>query len=406
MIRKLRIAIDCRITDPRQGIGTAFLSFAKALSETSSDTQDYTFIVDEHLKPWVERVIRGTSRIHGIASARPNSISARIRKSAPLRWVWRKLRQRRFRVPVSDGIIEAAGFDVVHFPTQIGYLTSVPSIYQPWDLQHLHYPSFFSREDYLRREVIYRALCEQATFVCVQTEWTKRDILSHYQLPAHKVVTIPWGSVFEAYDKIDERDIDRTRNKYNLPETFLFYPASTWAHKNHECILECLSIRRRDAGLEPHVFFTGALTALKQKIDQLASRLDIQTQVHFLGFVDPGELQAIYRLATALVFPSRFEGFGLPIFEAFHAGLPVICSTATTLPEVAGRGALYFDPDSPAKLAEQVIEVLRNSEARQSLIAEGARILESFPMKRTAENLMRLYDLAASRRRPVPEIQV
>ncbi len=398
MARKLRVAIDCRIADPRQGIGTAFLAFAKALSESCPDGHEYTFIVHERLQSWLEPVVCAPCTIHGIASPPPNRLSAKFRRIAPLRWIWREFLRSGFRVPVSDGIIEAGGYDVVHFPTQVGYLTSVPSIYQPWDLQHLHFPGFFSREDYLQREAIYRALCGQATFVCVQTEWTRRDILSKYELPAQKVVTVPWGSVFEAYEKISEEDINATRARYKLSDCFLFYPAATWAHKNHKCILEALSTLKCEQASTPHAYFTGAVTSLKAEIDELARKLGIGDQIHFLGFVEPRELQAIYRLATALVFPSRFEGFGLPILEAFHAGLPVICSNATTLPEVAGGGALYFDPDAPRQLAEQVIKLLHNPSVRLELVKEGALVLESFPMKRTANGLRRLYDRAASAR--------
>lgn len=398
MARKLRVAIDCRIADPRQGIGTAFLAFAKTLSEYSIDDHEYTFIVNERLKSWLEPVVCAPYRIHAIANSRPNWLSAKFPKLTSLRSLWRRFRHSQFHVPVSDGIVEAGHYDVVHFPTQIGYLTSVPSIYQPWDLQHIHYPSFFSRDDYLQREAIYRALCGQATFVCVQTDWTRLDILSKYQLPAQKVVTVPWGSVFEAYEIITEEDIKTTRARYTLPDCFLFYPAATWAHKNHECILEALSTLRREQGLSPHVYFTGTVTSLKARIDILSRKLGVEEQIHFLGFVEPRELQAIYRLATALVFPSRFEGFGLPILEAFHAGLPVICSNATTLPEVAGSGALYFDPDTPKQLAQQISKLLHNPGVVDDLIKQGARVLEGFPMKHTVDGLRRLYDQAASAR--------
>lgn len=396
MDSKLRVAVDCRIADPRQGIGTALLAFAKALSESGSDSHEYTFIVREQLKGWLQPFVYGACKIQAVRAATPGALASGLRKLAPIRWLWRKVRHGHLRVPSSDGMVEAGAFDVVHFPTQLGYLTSLPTIYQPWDLQHLHHPGFFSKEEFAYRELTYRALCRQATFVCVQADWTRRDILSRYQLPGDKVVVVPWGSIFEAYDTVSQKEVSATSTKYGLPQQFLFYPAATWAHKNHECILEALSILKVEKGITPDVFFTGTITGYKTKIESTGARLGVLDQLHFLGFVEPHELQAMYRLATALVFPSRFEGFGLPVLESFHAGLPVICSNATTLPEVAGAGALYFSPDSPRELAGLIDKVMTDSRTREELVKKGASVLSCFSMKRTVDGLKDLYEKAAS----------
>ena len=96
-------------------------------------------------------------------------------------------------IPMSDGYVESRQFDVVHFPTQMGYLTGLPTIYQPWDLQHLHHPQFFTPFEFAQRERLYRAFCDQASYVCVQTEWTKQDLISHYPIQADKVVVVCVG---------------------------------------------------------------------------------------------------------------------------------------------------------------------------------------------------------------------
>ena len=108
-------------------------------------------------------------------------------------------------------------------------------------------------------------------------------------------------------------------------------------------------------------------------LETLAIDLNVSQQVHYLGFVTTQELQSIFDAATAMIYPSKFEGFGLPIIEAFHARLPVLCSNASVLPEVAGDGALYFTPGCPKELAGLMLRILRDPELRRSLVGERCR---------------------------------
>jgi glycosyltransferase involved in cell wall biosynthesis len=390
--RKLRIAIDCRISDSHLGIGTAVLSLAKALSDSKISDQEYTFIVREDMRDWLEPYIYGPCKLVGIPASRLSFLKKVLRPIAPLRFLWQKARSKVAHVPVSDGYIESHGFDLVHFPTPMAYLTDVPSIYQPWDLQHLHYPHFFSKADFEERERHYPAFCEQAAFVCVQTEWTRGDIMQRYRLAADKIAVIPWGSVFDAYKTPSTETIRATVAKYNLPEQFFFYPAATWPHKNHEAIFRAVHILKSERGTSAHVYFSGSSKGHRVVLDKLATDLGISDQVHFLGFLAPEDLQAVFSAATAMVFASKFEGFGLPILEAFHAGLPLISSNATTLPEVAGDAALYFDPDLPAELASLMKTVLDAPEMRAELIRKGALMLLRHTIRDTASGFQSLYE--------------
>jgi glycosyltransferase involved in cell wall biosynthesis len=227
--------------------------------------------------------------------------------------------------------------------------------------------------------------------MCVQADWTKQDVIKHYGPPADKVVVIPWGAVFDAYRAPSPETIHLTVNKYRLPKQFFFYPAATWVHKNHEAIFHALQILKSAHSITPHVYFTGLSTEHRSVLDKLAQELGIVEQVHFLGFLSPEELQAVFSAATAMVFPSKFEGFGLPILEAFHARLPVLCSNATTLPEVAGDAALYFDPDSPMELASLMKEILNTPEVWKELIRKGTVVLSQHSINETAAGFQDLY---------------
>jgi glycosyltransferase involved in cell wall biosynthesis len=394
--RKLRVAVDCRIANTRQGVGTAVIALAKALSDSTVTDQEYTFIVHEDMRDWIAPYIYGPCKLEGIEVSMVSRVKGSLGKIMPLRWVWRKLGKSVAHIPTSDGYVEAQQFDVVHFPTQMGYLTDLPSIYQPWDLQHLHYPEFFSNSDRETRERHYRAFCDRASFVCVQAEWTRQDVMKQYGLSEDKVVVIPWGSVFDAYKTPSAETTNATKKRLGLANHFFFYPAVTWPHKNHEVILRALHILKSERGIAAHVYFTGSSTERRTVLEKLGRDLGVVEQVHFLGFLTPEELQGVFSLATAMVFASKFEGFGLPILEAFQARLAVLCSNATTLPEVGGDAALYFDPDSPAELAVLMNTVLDKPEVREDLIKKGLLVLSRHSIEETAAKFRALYNRTAT----------
>jgi glycosyltransferase involved in cell wall biosynthesis len=392
MSRKLRVAIDCRMPDSRQGVGTAVLALAKALSDSEVTDQEYTFIVHENMRSWLAPYVYGPCKLEGIPESKLSATKAALRRVAPLRFLWKQFKGTRVQLLNSDGYVESQQFDIGHFPTQSAYLTELSSIYQPWDLQHIHYPQFFSKIEFSHRENAYREFCDRASYVCVQAEWTKQDVHRHFKIPEDKIVVIPWGCVLEAYEVPSAEETKLAIDKYELRGDFFFYPAVTWPHKNHEVIFRALHLLKSEHGIMPHAVFSGSSTNHRSILNKLAQDLGILEQLHFLGFVTPKELQAIFRTATAMIFPSKFEGFGLPILEAFHCDLPVLSSNATTLPEVARDGALYFDPDSPRELAVLMKRVLDAPELRAELARKGTLVLSQYSIKDTAADLQKLYE--------------
>jgi glycosyltransferase involved in cell wall biosynthesis len=393
-LTKLKIAIDFRVDDPRQGVGTAVLALAHGLSQLENVGQEYIFIVPEHIVEWLKPHLGGACTVVGVPPAKISAIGRLkliLAKVPPLRRLWLMLRRGESLVPSSDGLAERLGCHVVHFPAQIAYTTRIPSIYQPWDLQHKHLPDFFSKEDLRLRNVQYPAFCRQARFVCIQTEWGKQDLIEQFGVDPEKIKIIRWGSAFEAYEPISAEQAEEIRRELSLPDRFFVYPAVTWPHKNHAAILQALALLKQNEGLTVHMVFTGATTPFRAELDKLALSLGVAKQLHFKGFVNSRQIQAIFQLATAMLFPSRFEGLGLPILEAFRVGLPVICSSATVLPEVSGGGALLFDPDSPQKLVDNMLKLLDSPDTRSNLIAQGFRSLERYSASSAAREFVELY---------------
>jgi glycosyltransferase involved in cell wall biosynthesis len=290
----------------------------------------------------------------------------------------------RYAVRPSDGTVERAGVDVVHLPIQDAFTTTIPSIYQPHDLLHLHLPELFSSWEWRRREVVYRTHCARAETVVAMTSWGKRDLVERYELPPEKVSVVPWGCVLWEYPAPTESDLKRIRRDIAPPGDFLLYPAQTWPHKNHERLLDALALIRDREGVRISLVCPGRQNDHYRQIARRIDELRLEEQVSFPGFVSPLELRGLYDLALALVFPSRFEGWGLPVCEAFSAGLPVASSSATSLPDLVGDAGLLFDPDDTEQIAEAVLGLWTDSELRAALADRGRERGQQFNFDRTA----------------------
>lgn len=396
-MKKIKVAIDFRAQDPRQGVGTAVQALAHGLSRLDKADQEYVFIVQEQNLDFFRPYVSGSCSIVGVRNRRNGLkafLKAKAKKLPSLQKLWVSLHPGESLLPASDGTAENLGCDVIHFPSQTAYTSNLPTIYQPWDLQHCHYPEFFSEQDLRLRAVYYPGFCRRAKYVCVQTEWTKKDVSEKLGIDLEKIVVIRWGTAFEAHKPLSTDAIAAIREQLNLPEVFFLYPAVTWPHKNHELILRALAILKEETGQRFHVVFTGSTTSYREHLDTLAKELGIIEQLQFAGFVDKDQIQALFHLATALLFPSKFEGLGLPVLEAFRMNLPVISSSATVLSEVTAGAAILVDPDSPEELANAMRRISDDSSLREDLIAKGSRVLPSYSADTAALQFAHLYQAA------------
>jgi glycosyltransferase involved in cell wall biosynthesis len=247
-----------------------------------------------------------------------------------------------------------------------------------------------------RRERVYRAFCEQAELVAVMTEWGKRDLVAQYALAPSKVAVVPWGSILADRPPPSAEEQGRTRMRLGLPQRFILFPAQTWPHKNHIALLEALAILHAE-GIEVPLVCPGTKNSFYGEIERHANELGLSGSVQFPGFIGSAELLSLYALATALVFPSRFEGWGLPVTEAFSAGLPVACSGIPVLEEVAGDAALTFDPESPEEIADCVRRLWSDEGLRGDLVARGKARAGQFSFDRTARIFRAHYRRIAGR---------
>lgn len=220
------------------------------------------------------------------------------------------------------------------------------------DVQHLDLPELFSRGDKLYRRFTYERDARRSDVVITVSEFAKQRIVHHLGIDAERVRVAHLGV-----------DTARFTPSTSPREDFLYYPARGWAHKNHRTLVRAVALlREQHPGLRL-VLTGGALDHLD----------DLPDWVEVRGLVSDAEVVDLYRRARALVFPSRYEGFGLPPLEAMACGTPVAASSAGSLPEVCGDSAVLFDPDDPQAVAAGVTEALDRAEELSRLGIARAR---------------------------------
>jgi glycosyltransferase involved in cell wall biosynthesis len=286
--------------------------------------------------------------------------------------------------PPSDGIVEGSGAELMHFTFQTGFLTRLPSIYHPHDLQHVHLPSFFSAYDRARREKWYGAMCRQARMVAVTSTWTQHDVMAHFGLSEETVRVVPLAPIIGEYKSPAAADLELLRKRLRLPSAFVYYPAQTWPHKNHVGLLEALALLRDSKGIVVPLVSSGRLGDYFPVIERRVDELGLGDQVTWLGFVSTDDLVGLYRLARAVVIPTRFEAASGPLWDAFLAGTPAACSTVTSLPAQAGDAALLFDPEQPEQMARAIESLWTDDALRSRLVERGGLNVARFTWDRTA----------------------
>lgn len=389
-----RIVLDARLRDGEWGGVQQFvIGLAASLPLHTGADLALSILAYDDAPGWLEPYLGDHYAVISAGKAPWDSpVRSRLRQIAVLRRLWQALRRTRGAgVPASSGALEAARPALVHFTHQGAFRTQVPSIYQPWDLQHVHLPQFFTKAEIARREAWYAAFCQQATAVVVASSWARQDIARHFHLAADRVFVIPAASVLEAYPDPSDAQRQQVRAQHRLPERFIYYPAQTWPHKNHIALLEALALLRDQHRVRVPVVFTGKRTDHAAAIDDIVQQRALTDQVYWLGYTDTLTVASLYRLCTALVFPSLFEGWGLPVSEAMHAGVPVACSNATSLPDLVGDAALIFPPRDPAQIAEAVLRLWHDHALREALAQRGRARSQLFTWERAARAYAALY---------------
>ncbi|HEX3052826.1 MAG TPA: glycosyltransferase family 1 protein [Aggregatilineaceae bacterium] len=405
MQKTLKVAINAQLI-PGSGVGgveNVLIGLVKALAQLDGPEQ-YVLIGPWEQPDWLQpytgtnqRIISGprpAERLHRVPRGlRPLALKAR---RALLNFLGSDILHSGPDIPLSDGFYEQLGCDVIHFPYQAFTLCALPSIFNPHDLQHLHFPQFFQPKQLLQRETIYREACRYSHTVVTASQWIKDDILEHYPVSPNKIQIIPWAAPSKPYTEPTDDKLASVQQKYGLNRPFTLYPAVSWPHKNHLRLLEALALLRDRDHIRVNLVCTGVLNPFyHSQIQPRILALNLAEQVQFVGQVPGEDLRALYRLAEFVTIPTLFEAASSMMFEAWQDRRPVTASTVTSLPEQAHGAALLFDPYSIEAIADAVKQMSTQPDLRADLVRRGDQRLLDFDWERTAKAYRAVYRRAA-----------
>lgn len=195
---------------------------------------------------------------------------------------------------------------------------------------------------------------------------TRDDLLRYTSVPEQKITVIYEGVDGMFFDRPSQADTDEVGYRYGLPRAFLFSLGGEDFRKNNENLLRAFSILRKKQTGDIALVLGGNFTReYRDGLTRLAKELGVAGKVMFTGAIPDGDMTAVYNLSTVFVFPSLYEGFGLPVLEAMAAGIPVAASNASSIPEVLGNAGVYFDPNDPQGMAAKVLELLDDGDMRK-----------------------------------------
>jgi glycosyltransferase involved in cell wall biosynthesis len=266
------------------------------------------------------------------------------------------------------------------------------------DCIHLRFPQYLpGKLAYVYAKGSMWSATRKADRVLTVSEASKRDILHFFDIPPDKVAVI-YNAIDERFlGGADHRRMELTRQRYQLDHPFVLYVGNIKPHKNIGRLVEAFAMARRSGPAGLKLIIIGDELSKYPVLRQSVHRHKLDKHVRFLGFQPQETLAAFYRLARAFVFPSLYEGFGLPPLEAMACGTPVVTSNVSSLPEVAGGAALLVDPLDSAAIADGMVRAVTDDALRADLIARGLKRAHEFSWKQSVAKIHGIYMDVANR---------
>ena len=365
----MRIAIDARkLRD--YGIGTYVRNLLRYLARIDRST-DYIVLCQDADLPFVSGL---GENFRAIPEGSPG-YSIREQITVP-----RDLRRERA--------------DLFHAPHYVlPPLTPCKSVVTIHDCIHLRFPQYLPNKlgyAYARGSLWMAA--HRSNRILTVSEASKRDILDYFNVPPEKIDVI-YNGIDEEFSTLPaEEDVARVRERFQLDAPFILYAGNIKPHKNLERTIEAFDLLRRSRQFDQvKLVIIGKDIAKYAALRHAVHRHKLHKYVRFFGFVPDQTLAILYRLAAVFVFPSLYEGFGLPPLEAMASGTPVITSNVSSLPEVVGDAALLVDPHHPEAIAEAMQRVLTDSTLRADLRIRGLVRARQFSWERSIRRVREIY---------------
>jgi glycosyltransferase involved in cell wall biosynthesis len=355
----IHVAIDARLPDKGQG---GVQQVIRSLAE------GFRLLENSDVKrSWI--VYKGTEWWDGVFPQEDNlivinpplgKISIFVANKAPrlLSLIYPILSKFKSQKPPFDDQLGALCVDVVHMPFQDGFVTQLPYIYHPHDLQHEYFPENFSRSQIKHRNRVWKDLAHGAQVVMAASPLVKNDFEVKWNINCTKIAILPIPPPTRLVNKIET----------SLITDYLIYPAVFWKHKNHYRLVQAIHIAKK-AMPQIQVIFAGASGPELKSVKRLSKSLSLNSNIHFWGHVSEREYGALLKNSRAVIIPSLFEAFSLTVQDAQQLGVPVLCSNIPTFQYQCSEFATYFDPLDPEDMANTILTFF---ETLNSSISENA----------------------------------
>ncbi len=341
--------------------------------------------------------LRISAALHVVDTRLPGveGVLSRLPLDRPeLRIVWEQT--------VLPGLAHRLGADLLHGLVNVLPLAgSTPSVVTVHDLSFLRMPEKFPRLKRAYLAALCAASVRRARRVIAVSRQTADDVMRYLDAPAEKIAVI-YNGVGEEFISGTEAQAAAFRRERNLPGRFFLYVGTLEPRKNLETLLSAYGAWKRRSGAEVALVLAGGKGWLYETIFRRVEELGLAGEVLFPGFVPGAELPDWYRAAEAFVYPSLFEGFGLPILEAMACGTPVLCSRASSLLEVAGDAALTFAATDEAELADGLARLAEDGPLREELRRRGLARAVQFSWQQAASETLAVYRDAVGERPEAP----
>lgn len=284
--------------------------------------------------------------------------------------------------------------DLLHVTYNVPFFTQCPTVVAVHDISYVHFPEFFSKRDLRLLSTYVPYSVKKARQVLTLSESAAEDIERVYRVPRSKISIIPLAARSTYTDIVQPMRVEQVRETYGLDRPYVLAVGNLQPRKNLPRLIEAFS--QLPGSLDDlKLVIAGKAQWQQSEVYRRVADLQLQDRVVFTGYLDDHDLALLYNGSLALVYPSLYEGFGLPILEAMACGTPVISSNTSSMPEVAGDAAFMVDPLSTSEIAEAIARVAQSRSLQESLRRKGLKRAAEFSWRKTARLTARVYEHCA-----------
>lgn len=364
----MRIAINCRSFLKKQytGIGRYTYNLVTSLSQIDSLNHYYLYV-------------------------RKNLFD--FKRSLP------NIRTKNFRIKVdwlNRGVTQTVGkIDIYHAPSPEAIaVEDVKVVVTIHDLVYKMYPQGHTPDTIKRTEEQLHAIAERSAKIICTSKSTRNDLLENFAVHPSRVCVIYHGVDTKVFYRLSEKEYEEAKKileQKNIPQPFLLFVGTNEPRKNLNNTIKAYAILKEKKRFPGQLVVAGMEGWMNEEVFDLVLKLGLKEDVIFLGYVNDGELRALYNLTEVFIFPSFYEGFGFPIVEAFSCGAVVVTSQTSSCTEIAGEAAMKIDPRSPEAIAEAVGNIISDKTLKDFLREQGRQRAQHFSFIKTAQETLEVY---------------